>query len=754
MATPAPAVVSRRLLLTGRVQGVGFRPFVYRLAHELQLDGFVRNLRGDVEVVLQGEASIVDRFIREVVTRAPPLARPVVADVAAAPPQTASGFTIAPSSAELQPQISVPPDFFCCPDCLAEMARATDRRHRYAFINCTQCGPRYTLIEALPYDRPNTSMRGFPLCPACSREYEDPLDRRFHAEPVACPTCGPHLQFAVGESITTGDEAALARAVQVLRAGAVLAVKGVGGYHLMCDARSAQAVARLRERKQRPDKPLAVMYPWHGEAGLDEVQRDFELEPEARAALLDPARPIVLLRAAKAASLAANVAPGLNEVGVFLPYSPLHQLLLEGFGGPLVATSGNVSGEPVLTQVEEAAQRLANVADAFLHHDRPIVRPADDSVVRVIAGRARPIRLGRGIAPLELTLPRPVPRPVLAVGGHLKATVALAWGRRVVVSPHIGDMGTLRSEQVFAQVATDLQRLYDVRAEAVLSDAHPDYATTRWARASGLAHVTVQHHRAHASALMAEHAVDAPAIVFAWDGVGLGDDGTLWGGETFIGRPGHWQRAATLRPFHLPGGDRAGRAPWRSAAAVCWELGRDFPGPLPDTIVRSAWERRLNAPQSSAAGRLFDAAAALVLGVGETSFEGQGPMWLEAIAHDVGDHPRLPVDVGAGDLLTIDWAPLIEWLLREHAQPQSYQAGVVHAALAAAIVDVAQIVRERTGARVVGLTGGVFQNRRLSELALAHLQWAGFDVRLPQQLPCNDGGLSYGQVADFAGRSD
>jgi hydrogenase maturation protein HypF len=343
---------------------------------------------------------------------------------------------------------------------------------------------------------------------------------------------------------------------------------------------------------------------------------------------------------------------------------------------------------------------------------------------------------------------------VLAVGGHLKATVALAWGRRVVVSPHIGDMGTLRSEQVFAQVAADLQRLYDVRAEVVLSDAHPDYATTRWARASGLAHVTVQHHRAHASALMAEHGVDESAIVFAWDGVGLGDDGTLWGGETFVGRPGQWRRAATLRPFRLPGGDRAGRAPWRSAAALCWELGHDLPGTVPDPIVRAAWERRLNSPQSSAAGRLFDAAAALVLRVGETSFEGQGPMWLEAIARDVDDHPRLPVRGGAGDLLTIDWAPLIEWLLHASALPAAQRAGVVHAAMATAIVDVAQILRERTGSQGVGLTGGVFQNRRLCELALLQLQTAGFDVRLPQQLPCNDGGLSYGQVADFAGRSD
>ena len=758
MAQPAPAVVTRRLLLTGRVQGVGFRPFVYRLAHELGLDGLVRNLRGDVEVVLHGPVALIERFARDVIERAPPLARPVLAGQTAVDAPAGPGFHIASSSAALHPQISVPPDFFCCPDCLTELARPGDRRHRYAFINCTQCGPRYTLIEALPYDRPNTTMRAFPLCDACRREYEDPLDRRFHAEPVACPACGPHLEFAGPSAMNTGegDNGALAAAVAVLRDGRVLAVKGIGGYHLLCDARSEAAVARLRERKHRPHKPLAVMYPWRGLDGLDDVRDEFNPEPAARDALLDPARSIVLLSVGSPMGLAPNIAPGLAEIGVFLPYSPLHQLLLNDFGGPLVATSGNVSGEPVLTSATEAQERLAEVADAFLHHDRLIARPADDSVVRVIAGRARPLRLGRGIAPLELTLPHSVPRPVLAVGGHLKTTVALAWDRRIVVSPHIGDMGTLRSEQVFAQVAADLQRLYDVRAEVVLSDAHPDYATTRWARTSGLAHEMVQHHRAHASALVTEHGrTDVPAIVFAWDGVGLGDDGTLWGGETFLGRPGYWQRAAHLRPFRLPGGDRAGRAPWRSAAAVCWELGRDCPIGVADPIVRTAWERRVNSPQSTAAGRLFDAASAIILGLGETSFEGQGPMCLEAIARDPVAFPRLELRSAAEGRLELDWAPLVDWLLQAPpttAADKADRAGAVHASLADGIVQVADQLRARSGSSIVGLTGGVFQNRRLTEAALAGLSVRGFDVLLPVQLPCNDGGLSYGQVADFIGR--
>jgi hydrogenase maturation protein HypF len=755
---PAPVPVARRLLLGGRVQGVGFRPFVYRLAAELGLDGFVRNLRGDVEVVVCGESTRLDRFEREIVERAPPLARPRLVESAPYAGAVERGFNIATSTASLAPRISVPPDFFCCPDCVRELQDPTDRRHGYAFINCTQCGPRYTLIESLPYDRPNTTMRTFELCPACRREYGDPLDRRFHAEPVACPACGPHLQFVDGPgaaSSGTDDAAALAAAVAVLRRGEVLAVKGIGGYHLLCDARRETAVFRLRERKRRPDKPLAVMFPWQGTDGLEGVTGRFDLEPAARAALLDPSRPIVLLRTRGSSDLAAGVAPGLREVGVFLPYSPLHQLLLSAFGGPVVATSGNVSGEPVLTDAAEATTRLAQVADAFLHHDRPIVRPADDSVVRVIAGRVRPIRLGRGVAPLELELAEPLPHAVIAAGAHLKNTVALAWGRRVVVSPHIGDMGTLRSELVFAQVAADLQRLYDVRAEALLCDAHPDYATSRWARASGLPVHPVLHHHAHASALVQEHGEQAqPAIVFAWDGVGLGGDGTLWGGETFVGRPGHWQRRASLRPFHLPGGDRAGRSPWRSAAALCWELGMDCPVPVPDPIVRSAWQRRLNAPQSSAAGRVFDAAAALILGIGETSFEGQGPMWLEAIARcPVAAHPELPLVLDDQGVLRVDWAPLVRWLVTHVDLEPAERAGAVHAALAGAIVAVAGRLRAEGGGTTVGLTGGVFQNRVLTERAADALGERGFRVLMPVQLPCNDGGLSYGQVADFAGRN-
>ena len=751
MTGPDPARVARRYVMTGRVQGVGFRPFVYRLAHRHGLAGHVRNLRGDVEVVVGGATDALDAFERDVVDRAPPLARPAIRSAEACATPAGAAFEIAPSSSADAPEVSVPPDFYACDDCVRELTDPRDRRYRYPFVNCTQCGPRYTLIAALPYDRPNTAMAGFPLCADCRREYEDPLDRRFHAEPVACPVCGPHLHYVVaGEAPVRGDAAALDAAVAALRAGRIVAVRGIGGYHLVCDATDEKAVQRLRARKRRPHKPLAVMFPVSGDDGLDAVRAELAPDAVEAAAIADPARPIVLARRRDAGRLAPSVAPGLAEVGAFLPYSPLHHLLLGSFGGPVVATSGNVSGEPVLTESAEAQSRLAGVADAFLHHDRPILRPADDSVVRVSAGRARPLRLGRGFAPLELDLPRALPEPVLAVGGHLKLAVALGWGRRVVVSPHIGDMGTPRTEHVFAQVAADLERLYDVRAARLLCDAHPGYGTTRWALSDGRPVTPVLHHHAHASALVTEHGLGSPALVFTWDGVGYGGDGTLWGGEAFTGRPGAWRRVASLREFRLPGGDAAGRAPWRSAAALAWEAGCDCPVPVPDPIVHEAWLRGLNAPRSSAAGRVFDAMSAIVLGIADTSFEGQGPMWLEARAGDAGGFPTLPVAADADGLDRIDWSPLLHWCA-DPSRSVAARASAVHLAMADAIVRVAERERERSGLEVVGLTGGVFQNRLLSTLAGRGLEARGFRVLMATRVPCNDGGLAYGQVADALG---
>ncbi|MDP2109479.1 MAG: carbamoyltransferase HypF [Thiobacillus sp.] len=737
-----PEHVAQFITIGGRVQGVGFRPFVYRLAHQHQITGWVRNVNGAVEIHAEGRPAQLQRFSDALLAEAPPLSAPGPLHITDCAAEQTQDFSILDSQSANSADIHLPPDGFVCADCLAELHDPADRRHRYPFINCTQCGPRYTLITALPYDRPNTAMRDFALCPDCRREYENPLDRRFHAEPIACPVCGPHLQFVSGEEIHDGDEAALAAAVAALRSGKIVAVKGVGGYHLLCDAANDEAVAALRARKPRPAKPLAVMF-----RDLAALHCAVHTTPSLDGFLASSERPIVLLPKRADSRLSEHIAPGLAEIGCLLPYSPLHDLLLNGFGGPLVATSGNLSGEPVLTENREAQARLAHIADAFLHHDRPIVRPADDPVYRVIAGLPRPLRLGRGRAPLELELSAPLAEPVLALGSHMKNTLCLAWGRRAVVSPHIGELDTPRSLDTLAQVAADLQRLYRVRATKLLVDRHPGYGTRRYARDSGLPLFEVWHHHAHASALAWEFPDIEAWIVFTWDGVGLGEDRTLWGGEAFTGAPGRWQRAASLRPFRLPGGDKAGREPWRAAAALLWESGQVAPfAPEP---LRRAWAQGLNSPASSSAGRLFDAAASLCGACTHASFEGEGPMRLEAAAVGAeGQAIVLPLERDSLGVWRTDWAPLLP-MLADAARPAGERAARFHLSLAQALVDQAQRLHAQTGIRSVGLTGGVFQNRLLAEAAIERLESAGFKVHLPQCVPVNDAGLSFGQTIEF-----
>ena len=751
--TPAPRVGAVRITLRGHVQGVGFRPFVYRLAHEHGITGYVQNQLGEVEVVACGDEQQLENFKRELIERAPPLACPELVSSSRLDTQSFSDFEITPSLETSDASIFIPPDYFMCDDCRDDLGDPDDRRYRYPFTNCTQCGPRYTLIEALPYDRPNTSMASFPLCADCEREYRDPRDRRFHAEPVACPACGPQLSFeGPGYAQSLREEAALAAAVDAIRDGNVLAVKGIGGYHLVCDATNESAVAELRRRKHRPRKPLAVMFPADDDDALKSVREYATLDDASATLITSPARPIVLVRKNARSRLAPGIAPGLGEVGVFLPYSPLHQLLLDAAGGPLVATSGNISGEPVLTDNAEAETRLADIADAFLHHDRPIVRPADDSVYRTIGGRPRPIRLGRGAAPLEMRMPWQQSVPTLAVGGHMKATLALSWGDRVVVSPHIGEMDAPRSLAVFEKVAADLQNLYGISVERIVCDAHTGYTTHRWARKQGLPVETVWHHRAHASALAGEQERSGQWLVFAWDGVGLGEDGKLWGGEALLGAPGDWRRVASLRPFRLPGGERAGREPWRSAAALNWECGTDWqPARDPDGLARTAWDRDLNCPTSSAAGRVFDAAAAMVLGCDDVSFEAEGPMWLESLCR--AERPPVATDIVTGDdgVLRSDWQPLLP-MLADDSLSTDHRAETFHSSMAQIVVDQAVTLRAAHDIEQVGLTGGVFQNRVLTDTCVERLTASGFDVYLAADLPCNDGGLCFGQSVELAAR--
>ena len=517
-----------------------------------------------------------------------------------------------------------------------------------------------------------------------------------------------------------------------------MAVKGIGGYHLMCDASSSEAVRRLRDNKPRPHKPLAVMFPAPVGKPFEYAEKSVTLSESDRAFLLQPARPILLVKKNKqtkssAPVLCEQVAPALSEVGMMLPYSPLHHLLLNEFDGPLVATSANISGEPVLIDSHDISNRLAHVADACLHHDRPIQRPADDPVYRTIAGKPRPIRTGRGSAPIEIVLPFLLEHPVLAVGSHMKNVITLAWGNRAVISPHIGEMGSVRSLEIFENTITDLQKLYQVEAERIICDAHPGYTTTRWAGEQGLPVHPVSHHRAHASAAYYECRaagdVDKPVLVFTWDGIGYGEDGTLWGGETFLGKPGEWQRVASMRPFKLPGGDKAGRQPWRSAAALCWELGLDYENiPERDPILKQAWQRKINSPQTTSVGRLFDAAAALIGVCTTASFEGQGPMELEALcdSDEINTDVFIEFDLGVDDnLLISDWKSLIPVML-DSTLSVAGRALLFHNSLAHVILQQAKILRGRHGMSTVSFSGGVFQNRVLTEKAITLLSAEGF----------------------------
>ena len=742
-----------RLVVEGRVQAVGFRPFVYRLARELGLGGWIRNRSGTVEIELWGATSALTEFEQRVVECAPPLARPKIGRRTVLPDSDCrswSGeFRILPSARSVERDASLPPDNFMCDACRWEMKTPGDRRYGYAFINCTECGPRYTLIRSLPYDRARTSMAGFVMCDACRAEYEDPMNRRFHAEPLACPDCGPRLSFESGQMAASYDNA-LGRAVEALRHGQVVAIKGIGGYHLACDACNETAVATLRERKHRPDKPLAVMFPETGSDGLDWIRRCAILREATASAVRSVERPIVLVPVRDPSPLAHTIAPGLGQVGVFLPYSPLHALLLTEFGSPLVMSSGNFSGEPVLTDNTQAHERLAQIADAFLDHDRPIERPADDPVVRRIAGRIRPIRLGRGSAPVELDLDRTLPWPVLALGADIKNSIALAWDDRVVVSPHIGDMASPRSRQLLLKVAGDLQRLYGVQAQALVCDAHPAYGMNHWAKRQSLPVMKVWHHHAHASALAGEYGAEDDWLVFTWDGVGLGEDGSLWGGEALCGRLGAWRRLASFRPFRLPGGDRAAREPWRSAVALCWEAGHEWsPDIAGYRLVRKAWERDLNCHRSTAAGRLFDAAASMLLGIHEVSYEGQAPMQLEAAVANDGPVVSLPLHVDKDDVLRMDWKPLLS-LFSNTTLTVGERACGFHRSLAEGIADMASTLAVNHRFGRIGLTGGVFQNDCLATAAVKALARRGFVAVLPERLPCNDAGLGFGQIIEYS----
>jgi hydrogenase maturation protein HypF len=742
----------------GVVQGVGFRPFVFRLAEELGLAGSVRNDTHGVAVEAEGDPGTIARFLERLVTDAPPLAHVERTDVRWLGPRDppATGFVILESEAGGEPAALVSPDTATCDACLAELRDAHDRRYRYPFINCTDCGPRFTIVRAVPYDRPATTMAGFPMCAACQAEYDDPRDRRFHAQPNACPVCGPHVEL-IGGPAMTGSRDAIARTAELLRAGAIVAVKGLGGYHLACRADDDATVRRLRTRKQRDDKPFALMV-----ADVHAARALVRLGPDDEAQLLAHARPIVLVRRHTAAAVARGVAPASRELGLMLPYTPLHHLLVHDAAVPLVLTSGNVSDEPIAYHDDDARERLAPIADAFLVHDRPIHMRTDDSVVRVAAGGLRVLRRARGLVPESLALPVPCAAPTLGVGAQQKGTFCVAKGSRAWVGHHIGDLDDARTRESFVEGIAHFERLFAVAPAVVAHDRHPDYASTAVALArDGVRTVAVGHHHAHLAACLAESGEQAPAVGALYDGAGLGDDGTVWGGELLFGDLRGARRVGHLVAVRQPGGDRAARQPWRMAAAwlvACAGEAPARPRALRDVVARESWEtvcemarRGFSAPVTSSMGRLFDAVAALCGLRARSTYEGQAAVELEAAADPLH---RGAYELPVTDGLVLDARPMVRAIVDELAGgvPVELIAARFHRGVAEATALACARAAEAAGTDRVVLSGGVWQNRLLLEWTTAALHDRALNVLVPRRLPVNDGGISFGQVAVAAAR--
>jgi hydrogenase maturation protein HypF len=702
-----------RIEVRGGVQGIGFRPFVHRLAGELGLAGWVSN--GCQGVSIEVEGAHVHAFVERLQAEPPPRAIIQSIDVSHLDPIGYPGiFEIRESDESESKTAVVMPDIATCADCLREVFDPQNRRFQYPFTNCTNCGPRYSIIEAVPYDRANTSMRSFEMCDACQAEYDDPCNRRFHAQPNACPKCGPRLDRPIRD------------VAEAIRRGAIVAIKGLGGFHLMVDARNDANVRRLRERKVREAKPFALMF-----ASLEDVEAYCDISAAESRILRSPEAPIVLLRRRLNIGLAAAIAPGNPYLGVMLPYTPLHHLMMSQLGFPVVATSGNLSDEPICIDEREAIDRLCGVADEFLMHNRAIVRPVEDSVVRVMLGRELILRRARGYAPLPLTVRREMPR-TLATGAHLKNAVAVSTGSQVFLGPHVGDLETKEAVDAFEKSATSLAALHGAPLARVSCDAHPDYISRQYAERLLVPRVFVQHHFAHVLACMVDNDLDGPALGVAWDGNGLGTDGTLWGGEFLRVEEGSFTRVAHLRTFALPGGDRAAREPRRAALGVLYEI---FGDALPDEPLLRMLRRSVNSPRTSSAGRLFDAVASFLGLRDRCSFEGQAAMDLEfAVEADPSDDTYpLPSEGGV-----LDWEPMVRIILKD----PSKAAARFHNTLAEAIVTVARDIGEE---RVV-LSGGCFQNRYLTERTVTALRTAGFRPYWHHRIPPNDGGIAVGQI--------
>jgi hydrogenase maturation protein HypF len=763
-SSPENSKLRRAFELKGVVQGVGFRPFVYSLAHKYSLQGWVKNSSAGVYLEVEGPPQAIEQFTEQLPLQAPPRSRIESLKFVDLLPAGLQGFEIQESQEEEGQYQLISPDIATCTACQEEIRNPSDRRYRYPFTNCTNCGPRFTIIEDIPYDRPKTTMARFRMCPECRKEYEDPADRRFHAQPNACPVCGPKLQLndPEGKPIPTADP--ISSAIRLLKEGRILAIKGLGGFLLACDARDASAVENLRQRKHRPDKPFAVMLP-----DLSSVREHCHVQPEEEKLLLTPESPIVLLLWKRDSSISQTVAPRQKYLGVMLPYTPLHHLLMKESGMALVMTSGNRSEEPIAKDNEEARIRLQGIADAYLLHDRDIYVQYDDSVTAVVKGQTYVLRRARGFAPFPVRLPFPT-RPILACGGELKNTFCLTRDEYAFVSQHIGDMENLETLEHFQRTVEIYRKLFRIQPEVVAYDLHPEYLSTKFALAMPGKKVGVQHHFAHLAGCLAENGEEGPAIGLSFDGLGYGTDGALWGGEFLVGDFRSFRRKAHLEYLPVPGGEAAIRHPWRMALSYVYcLLGKERllkvlprfaqavqssrPGEEKIRIILQQIDRRMNCPPTSSCGRLFDGVSALVGLCPSISFEGQAAMELEMIADEQENGIYDFFIDREGDKAVIRLGPLMDGVLRdlESGVPPSRISGKFHNTLVKIGVTLCRKIRDEGGPKKAALSGGVFQNRLLLERMKAALESSGFKVLVHRQVPCNDGGLSLGQavIANF-----
>ncbi len=740
-----------RIVIRGAVQGVGFRPFIYRLGTGLDLAGWVGNTAQGIQIEAEGEKNRLERFLVKIESDKPSRAVIQSLETSWLDAGGYERFEIRDSDVSGDKSAIVLPDIATCRECVEEIFDPTSRRYLYPFTNCTHCGPRYSIVESLPYDRNNTTMKKFAMCKICLFEYENPANRRFHAQPNACAACGPQLTLwnEAGDVLALKSEA-LDRTVEFVCKGKIVAIKSLGGFQLICDARNDAATLRLRQKKRREEKPFAVMYP-----DLETVRQDcFVSELEERL-LRSPEAPIVLLRRRKP-DLAPSVAPDNPYLGVMLPYTPLHHLLLKRFKAPMIATSGNLAGEPICIHEHEALERLRKIADLFLVHNRPIARPVDDSIVRVMAERELVLRRARGFAPLPVPAQK-IRSGVLAVGAHLKNAIAISNPGGVFISQHIGDLETAQAYETFKKTIAEFGELYDSKPERIACDLHPDYLSTQYARRTQLPVISVQHHHAHILACMTENELDGPVLGIAWDGSGYGPDGTVWGGEFLRILPNlTFERAAHFRTFRLPGGETAVREPRRTALAVLYEIfGSDVINmkqyhpvrafSVPElSVLRMMLAKGIQSPRTSSAGRLFDAVASLAGLHQVIRFEGQAAMRLEFAAYDFRTDESYPLLMTEGDPSIIDWEPLVRALLEDLRKNES--AGLISAKFHNTLAEAACRVAERVGEEKVMLSGGCFQNKYLTERTIEILKKRGFRPYWHQRIPPNDGGIALGQT--------